>query len=275
MKENRILQIWRILYPPLMYFVISYMIQLVGILLLTQNYIASVWESGNLEELQLYFTETYNQNAMLLVMIASIVTIPICVILFRGDCKRRENRNYFLEQKQIPVQKWILIAVLGMAASISLNDWIALSGIILIFDGFEQVAEAIYGGSLLIEFLAIAVAAPLVEELIFRGLVYQRMRELSSAKIAIILSALYFGIYHMNVVQGLYAFLLGILLAWVYEKYQTLWAPILFHASANLLSVICTEWNFSYRMTVIGVILEIVISTGLMIYAIVRIHRTV
>lgn len=78
----------------------------------------------------------------------------------------------------------------------------------------------------------------------------------------------------MNVVQGIYAFLLGILLAWICEKYQTIWAPILFHAAANLLSVICTEWNFSYRMTVIGVLLEILISTALMIYAMVRISRT-
>lgn len=275
MKQNRILQIWRILYPPLMYLAVSYMVQIVGILLFMQSYLAFAPTVSTPEELQSYIMEIFNRHAMLLTMIAAVITIPICLLLLRKDLKREENSGSLQERKQVSVSKWILIVVLGMAASISLNDWIALSGIILIFDGFEEVAEALYGGSLLIEFLAIVVAAPLVEELIFRGLVYKRMRALSGVRVAIILSALYFGIYHMNVVQGIYAFLLGMLLAWVCEKYQTLWAPILFHASANLFSVICTEWNFSYRMTVVGVLLEIIISTVFMIYAIVRIHRTV
>lgn len=274
MKGNRILKIWRILYPPLLYLVISYLVQLVGILLLVRIN-GAAWEFSSPEELQVYITEIYNRNAMLLTLVAAVISIPICFLLFRDDWKRREYEDAVYQKRQISVRQWGLVALLGMAASISLNDWIALSGIITIFDGFEEVAEALYGGSLLIEFLAIAVAAPLIEELIFRGLVYQRIRKLFGVRMAVILSALYFGVYHMNVVQGIYAFLLGILLAWVYEKYQTLWAPVLFHASANLLSVVYSEWSFGYRMTIMGVILEIVISTGLMIYAIIRVHKTV
>lgn len=274
MKDNRILKIWRILYPPLLYLVISYLVQLVGILLLVRI-VGADWEFSSPEELQIYIMEIYNQNAMLLTLIAAVISIPICFLLFREDLKRREYEGDVQEKRKISVQQWGLVALLGMAASISLNDWIALSGIITIFDGFEEVAEALYGGSLLVEFLAIAVAAPLIEELIFRGLVYQRIRRLSGVRMAVILSALYFGVYHMNIVQGIYAFLLGGLLAWVYEKYQTLWAPILFHASANLLSVIFSEWSFGYRMTVAGVIFEIFISTVLMIYAIIRVHKNV
>ncbi len=272
MKENRILQIWRILYPPLLYFVISYVVQFVGILLLMQIHQGSAEILQDPQAFQEYVIRIYNENAMLLTMIAALLTIPICFFLYQKDRKRQKKE--FGIRKQISMLQWFLIALLGMAASISLNDWIALSGIVLIFDGFEQVAEALYGGNLWIEILAIAIAAPLVEELLFRGLVYQRIQELANARAAMILSALYFGVYHMNVVQGIYAFLLGILLAWVCEKYQTLWAPILFHAAANFLSVIFTEGNFSYRISVVGVLLEIIISTGLMIYTIVRIHRT-
>lgn len=272
MRESRILQIWRILYPPLMYFIISYIVQLIGILILIRIQHTTDWNLTNPEELQAYVIQIYNQNAMLLTMISACITIPICLLLYQKD----RNRHSYLESvsKQISLQQWAFIALFGMAASVSLNDWIALSGIVFIFDGFEQVAEALYGGNLFIEFLAIVIAAPLVEELLFRGIVYKRIREIAGVRMAILLSALYFGVYHMNVVQGIYAFLLGILLAWIGEKYQSLGAPILFHAAANFLSVVCTEWEFSYRMTVVGVLLEILISTSLMIYAIVRIHRT-
>ena len=62
-----------------------------------------------------------------------------------------------------------------------------------------------------------------------------------SVKVAIVISALIFGIIHGNVVQGIYAFIIGICLAYIYERYNTLLAAVLFHMSANLMSVIMTE----------------------------------
>jgi len=276
MKENRILQIWRILYPPLLYLLISYIVQLVGILFFLGREDGS-WLNMNQEELQLYINDIFNQKAMLLTFISAIISLPLCYLPYYGDLKRQRRQSDLtvLKRNQVSLKQWAFIVLLGMAASISLNDWIALSGIITIFDGFEEVAEALYGGNLIMEFLSIVIAAPFIEELIFRGLVYQRIRRMAGVRIAIVLSALYFGIYHMNVVQGIYAFLLGLLLAWVCEKYHTLWASVLFHMSANLLSLILTEWSFGYRITVTGVIIEIILSTVLMVYAILKIHRTV
>ena len=60
-------------------------------------------------------------------------------------------------------------------------------------------------------------------------------------EIAIVVSALFFGLFHLNVVQGLYAFIIGLLLAYVYEKYKSIWAPILFHVAANSVSIFLTE----------------------------------
>ena len=45
-------------------------------------------------------------------------------------------------------------------------------------------------------------------------------------------------LYHFNLVQGIYAFVLGILLCYVYEKYETILAPVLLHISANLTALI-------------------------------------
>lgn len=270
-KNNRLLRICGILYPPLLYLVVSYLVQMIGIFVLVMS-ADDILTSLNIQEMQKYVIQIYNQNAMKMTLIAAVITIPICVLLMQLDKRylNRERRSF-----KISLWQWVLVAMLGISSSISLNDWIALSGIMIFFNGFEEVAQALYGGSFFIEILAIVIAAPVVEELLFRGLVYNRSRKLFGVKMAIFLSALYFGIYHMNVVQGIYAFLLGLFLAWVYERYQTIFAPILFHASANLISVIGTEWSFSYRTTAAGVIAEVFLSTILMIGTFFLIYKTV
>ena len=58
---------------------------------------------------------------------------------------------------------------------------------------------------------------------------------------AALISAVLFGLYHGNLLQGVYAFLLGLVLAWLYERFQTLAAPWLFHAAANMTSIIAVN----------------------------------
>ena len=57
-------------------------------------------------------------------------------------------------------------------------------------------------------------------------------------KIAAILSAVLFGVYHGNWVQAPYAIIIGLLAVFLYERYKSVVAPILFHMSANLMSVV-------------------------------------
>ena len=69
----------------------------------------------------------------------------------------------------------------------------------------------------------------------------KRLRDFCNAKLAIIISAVFFGVFHGNLVQFVYAFIIGLMLAYVYEKMKTIWATIVFHVGANLLSVLITE----------------------------------
>ena len=55
-----------------------------------------------------------------------------------------------------------------------------------------------------------------------------------------LISSAIFGIIHGNLVQFIYAFLIGMILSFVYEKFKNIWAPIILHAGANLLSVLLT-----------------------------------
>ena len=74
----------------------------------------------------------------------------------------------------------------------------------------------LYSTNIWLELAVLGLIVPITEELIFRGVVYERMKRCFSMKMAAFLSGLFFGVYHGNVSQGIYAFLLGLQL--VYEK---------------------------------------------------------
>ena len=77
------------------------------------------------------------------------------------------------------------------------------------------------------------VIAPLSEETVFRGLVYNGIHRNYGKIVAVIGSALIFGLYHGNMVQALYGFILGVFIAVFYEHYGSFIVPLLLHGAAN------------------------------------------
>ncbi len=82
----------------------------------------------------------------------------------------------------------------------------------------------------------VAVWAPLAEEIVFRAMIFRTLRKGFALWPAAVLSGIAFGVYHMNLIQGVYASLLGILLAYIYEKTNSLLGVYLFHLSFNLMN---------------------------------------
>ena len=82
--------------------------------------------------------------------------------------------------------------------------------------------------------ISYGILAPLGEEIVFRGVVYGQLRKVLKVPYAVVLSGLAFGLFHGNLVQAVYATVIGCLLALVYEWYGTIAAPMLFHSVANL-----------------------------------------
>jgi membrane protease YdiL (CAAX protease family) len=82
------------------------------------------------------------------------------------------------------------------------------------------------------------IAVPFAEELFFRGVLYTWFRGHWSIWPSVILSALVFGVAHLDIAVGLTAFILGLILALVYEYSQSLWTSVLIHALNNSLRLI-------------------------------------
>jgi membrane protease YdiL (CAAX protease family) len=88
---------------------------------------------------------------------------------------------------------------------------------------------------------SLALLAPLLEEVLFRGAIQGvLMHYFGRPWPAIIVSALVFGIFHLNPVQIVYATLLGIVLGWIYYRTRSLLSVIVGHVLNNSLAVATT-----------------------------------
>ena len=85
--------------------------------------------------------------------------------------------------------------------------------------------------------IPIVVIAPIAEEVFFRGVVFNALRREATRRWAYLGSALLFSVIHLSPVTLVPIFLLGLVLARVYERTGSLLAPIVLHATFNGLSV--------------------------------------
>jgi membrane protease YdiL (CAAX protease family) len=88
--------------------------------------------------------------------------------------------------------------------------------------------------------VALVILAPIAEEIFFRGVVFNALRREGGRRWAYIGSAALFAVIHLDLVVLVPLFLLGLLLAWVYERTNNLLAPIAAHATVNAISVALT-----------------------------------
>ena len=87
------------------------------------------------------------------------------------------------------------------------------------------------------------VIAPIFEETLYRGILLKGLMNKYNSKKAIVYSALIFGIAHLNVPQGINAFLLGLILGTVFYYTRSIYLCMIMHFANNLLV------NFVYYPT--------------------------
>lgn len=88
--------------------------------------------------------------------------------------------------------------------------------------------------------VVVAILPAIIEEFLFRGMIYRGIANKSNKKIAIIISALLFAFLHMNFNQMCYAFVMGLVFAIVIYLTDNLSVSILLHMLFNAFTVIIT-----------------------------------
>lgn len=112
----------------------------------------------------------------------------------------------------------------------------------------NNLEETLSMGDIILNILCVGILFPILEELLFRKLLCNKLLPLGE-KQAVIISAAIFGFIHGNIFQFLYAFLVGLVFGYIYVKSGKIIYSIIFHCVINLFTGIFASFVASLPIT--------------------------
>ena len=137
--------------------------------------------------------------------------------------------------------------------------------------GLEEYLQVQYSFRNPFIFLYICIIGPILEELFYRGKLLNICLKKRKPEVCVLLISILFGISHMNLVQFMNAFCLGILCGLVYIKSKDIKAPIMIHLVNNLYSGISSLTIELYETTsksLVGMVSSVIIGLFLLLFGI-------
>ena len=150
--------------------------------------------------------------------------------------RRSARENHLLYIRKKPRRVYVFLGIGTFFGMLGLNLLLELTGVISGSESYQSVAEKQYLPHLLLGLVLYAFVAPIVEETVFRGMIYNGLRLAISPGQAAMISAALFGIYHGNLVQGVYGFCMGLMMCYGYEYFGKFRVPVLMHVFVNLVT---------------------------------------
>lgn len=161
-----------------------------------------------------------------LIVVSSVLSSLVTLLVFTFGKFAVISRNY-LASHPWGTLAWVALLSVGLILP---AEWVYERLQITMPESTEAMFEGIMREPL--GYMAIGIFAPVVEEIVFRGAILRILLGLFSRSwhwVAIIFSALIFGAIHLNLAQGLHAFVIGLLLGWMYYRTSSVVPGILLH----------------------------------------------
>lgn len=218
-KKNPAVQIWYIAYPFLLYYAVSIIVMSLCTMIIGGD----------------------RSHFVACQLITTIVTIPFMLPFYRQDqalAGRDIIRDWFTRKRIFHAFTAIVVVA---CVSVALNNLISMTTLVTMSAGYQEANANFYGSTLVLELISSALMTPILEELVFRGIIFGRLKTMLPKIPAIVVSALIFAAVHLNIVQFIYAFLLGLALAILMDRADHVYPAIIGHVTANLIAVLRTE----------------------------------
>lgn len=160
------------------------------------------------------------------IAVSAVLSSFMTIVLFVAMRWAPVSRNY-LKTRPWGVFVWAALLALG---SILPTEYLVEKINLTMPDTtrmmFEEVMKVSWG------YVAIGLMVPIAEEIVFRGAIQHTLQVALGKRypwIAIVISALIFGFIHLNLAQGVHAFVIGLLLGWMYYRTGSILPELVFH----------------------------------------------
>ena len=176
-------------------------------------------------------TEIYLQN---LSDFGYIVAVIVGITIFYQKQQINMKDTIFYRQKKMTLEYFAVFTIILFGCQFIFTQSAQLFEFFLNQIGLSTkgaIEAATSGDDSFMLVIYAAFVGPFVEELLVRGGVVYRLKDYGKI-FSILLSAVIFGLFHMNLIQGFFAFFVGILFAYIALEYSFLWAGF-FHILNN------------------------------------------
>lgn len=235
-EESSLRKAWNILAPFLVYFVVHDLAQVLSAFLLS---LSLVRFGGAYRDYMMAHAATVNGIMNALALLAGMASVwpmarkELAWVRNENRSKRRIKDGERNENKREQLLLYSLLAVFAVTLALGANILLSLTGITGKSAAYENIARGQYGVAFIAGLIIYGILSPVAEEIVFRGLIYNRMKHYFNTGLSVAVCAVLFGIYHGNLVQGVYGCILGLAITGMYECFHSFAAPVLFHALAN------------------------------------------
>lgn len=194
--------------------------------------------AGNATDITDNIMNSLSQDMIYFISVAAVLICGVVFFFWYQFEIRREERGSF--RYTFTLKNTILLVVCGIACQFFISGLMSIvqQYFTKLFEDYAKQLESLTGGNEVVVLFLMILIAPVTEELIFRGIILHKAERAIPFIGANILQAMLFGIYHMNIVQGIYAAFIGFILGLVYHKFKTIFASILLHMMINTSSLI-------------------------------------
>lgn len=172
-----------------------------------------------------------------ILLVSSIVTVLVFLLIYKM------RKKSFKEELQI--FKTIKVNII-IGIALGLSAWLFNVGVLSLvqeaglfkkhFSIMENMIAPLSEGSVLVSLLTVGIVAPFTEEFIFRGVIFKTLNKNISILWTIIIQALFFGLFHGNLIQCIYTTLLGLVFGYITYKTKSLWPAVVMHMTNNTIA---------------------------------------
>ena len=159
--------------------------------------------------------------------------------------RKEAKDSKLLHIRKEPVQNYLFLGITTLGAMLGLNMLLDLTGVTDNSAVYQAIASQQYAVSIWLGLFLYVLVAPLGEELLFRGIIYNCLKAASGRVAAMLMAAVFFGIYHGNLVQGVYGFFMACLMIYGYEYFGDFRVPVIMHAAVNLISYLLSNTSLA------------------------------
>ena len=178
------------------------------------------------------YTQPMNQ-ALISAIQFSLYILIFGIMLYK--IKKPSVKEGFFKIIKPPIIIFLIIG--GIAGQFMVDGGLALLRPVFksAFKSYDKLISNVTGvSSSWLMLFTVFLISPIAEEILFRGLILTYTKRVMPAVLAVVFQAFLFGLYHGNIIQGTYAFLMGLLLGFMVHKTDNLITCIIFHMALNI-----------------------------------------